>query len=917
MHRAYRSFRKRASRRNVSSVASRPLGKWERPQPASTSDSAPSSSPSDWLRAHVSSSSTSSVPQSRSWARPQPSSWRTPTASGSDSGRWAPSSDRHSTPSLPSNRSTDSNSMKNSPASDFGMQRDPAPHQVPIMSRNLAPPTVRAGNSPRQDKRDAAPHRTQPLLDTTAQGNNRRSSISDILRKDRIKFEIETQLDSPEVEQDQVEEPKSIKSGDSSTPSLVSEDKTEALRDEEVFTKVRTRGGKQVRGNFKERGSILSKIKGNDDVAIGDHSRARLGNVIKDKEKRKKAAKTIKPVNLDLFIPSVVSVGNLAKLLKVRLDNLRRTMIRVGMNAEASYDHLLTSEYASLLAMEYNRNPIVNDEAAFDIYAPCLLRSAPVDPLALPSRPPVVTIMGHVDHGKTTLLDTLRSTSIAKGEAGGITQHIGAFSVLVPVNGTQSGDIRTITFLDTPGHAAFSAMRARGAGVTDIVVLVVAADDGIMPQTREVIELIKKETVGVVVAINKMDKPGVDVSKVEQALLAEGVQLETFSGDVPSVPVSGLTGQGLDQLVETISALAEMQDLRAERDGKMQGFVLESRIQKGLGPVATVLLLRGCLKPSDYIIAGVSHAKVRILSDSTGKTVRAAYPGMAVTVSGWKELPSAGDEVLQGTETEVKKALANRIRKAELDATLSDMEAINEQRRLEREQKEKEVKMDSEGAEITVYDGQTEGPKQLRLVIKADVSGSVEAVAGALQGIGNNVACVKIVATGVGDVTESDIMRAKAVGGTVVAFAVNVPRPVQAEAASQQVPVITSTIIYRLMDAVKSLVIALLPPIIEKRVTGEANVLQLFDIHLKGKKIKKVAGCRVTNGLVEKSRLARVVREGEVIHEGRLETLRHLKRDIMEASKGTECGMAFESFDDLHPGDMIQMYQQIEKPGNL
>ncbi|KAH9951954.1 initiation factor 2 [Amylocystis lapponica] len=664
----------------------------------------------------------------------------------------------------------------------------------------------------------------------------------------------------------------------------------------------------------------LLGIHGRDDVSIPKHSRVHntrpAGIALKEKEKRLKTQRSVKPVNLDIFIPSVVSVGNLARLLNVRLDNLRRKMVNAGMQAEAAYDHMLTAEYASLLAMEYGRNPVVNDEAAFDIYPP----PPHPDQSTLPARPPVVTIMGHVDHGKTTLLDTLRSTSVAKGEAGGITQHIGAFSVPVPAgSGGGSASDRTITFLDTPGHAAFSAMRARGAGVTDIIVLVVAADDGIMPQTREVIELIKKDNTSVVVAINKMDKPGADVSKVETALLAESVQLEAFGGDIPSVPVSGLTGQGLDQLVETISLLAEMQDLRAEREGKIQGYVLESRVQKGLGPVATVLLLRGCLKPGDHLICGLSHAKVRVLSDSNGKAVKVAYPGMAVTVSGWKELPKAGDEALKGTEAEVKKALANRIRKAEMEATLGDMEAINEQRRLERELREKEASEEQKGAQVDAApaEKQPEGPKELRLIIKGDVSGSVEAVAGALEGIGNNVARVKIIATGVGDVTESDVMRAKAVDGTVVAFSVNVPRPVQAEAASQQVPLLSSTIIYRLMDDVKSRVIALLPPIVEKRVTGEASVLQMFDIHLPGRKILKVAGCRVTNGVVEKNKLARVIRDGETLHEGRLETLKHHKKDIMETGKGTECGMGFERYDDLRAGDMIQMYQEVEKPGSL
>lgn len=520
--------------------------------------------------------------------------------------------------------------------------------------------------------------------------------------------------------------------------------------------------------------------------------------------------------------------------------------------------------------------------------------------------------MGHVDHGKTTLLDTLRSSAVAKGEAGGITQHIGAFSV--PVDGVGDGP-RTITFLDTPGHAAFSAMRARGASVTDIVVLVVSADDGIMPQTREVLRLIEQDKLNVVVAINKVDKPGVNVENVQTALLAEGVQLEAFGGDVPSVAVSGLTGQGLPQLIETISAIAEMQELRAEKEGCIQGYILESKIRKGLGAVATVLISRGCLKPGAHILCGTSHGKVRVMLDSQGRTVKAAYPGMAVTVTGWKTLPNAGDEVLQGTESDVKKAVANRIRKAELESTLGDVEAINEQRKLERERKEDEQNSD-ETSQSERFHAES-GPKELRLVVKGDVSGSVEAVVETLQVIGNKEACVKIVASGVGDVTESDVLRAQAAKATLVAFSVSTPRSVETVANQNHVPTLSSNVIYTLIDQVRARVIDLLPPIFETKVTGEATVLQLFDIQLKAKQTRKVAGCRIVNGIVDKSKIVRVIRDRATLFEGRLDTFRHLRKDITEAGKGMECGMSITGFTDLKEGDLIQVIEKIEKPGIL
>lgn len=674
-------------------------------------------------------------------------------------------------------------------------------------------------------------------------------------------------------------------------------DEGAGLKDQERWRSKHQRHG--------ERGSILKTMG----YTRPTTTEQRSTSEVKILKKRPRKAIVEKRVSPDIYIPNMISVGSLSQLLDVRLTTLQRAMRRAGMEDQMSYDHVLTADYAVLLAEEFGRNPIVDDELAFNLY------QAPPhpDPSSLPIRPPVITIMGHVDHGKTTLLDTLRSTSVAKGEAGGITQHIGAFSV--PVPGTKD----TITFLDTPGHAAFSAMRARGARVTDIVVLVVAADDGIMPQTKEVIGLIQKEkgNIPVVVAINKVDKPGADVEAVQKALLAADVQLEEFGGDVPSVEVSGLTGKGLPTLVETLSAMAEMQELRAERDGPVHGYVLESQVQKGLGAVATVLVLRGCLKPGAHILAGLSQSKVRVMSDSTGKVVKAAYPGMAVIVSGWKTIPNAGDEVLQGSESDVKKALANRVRQAEIDASLKDVEAINKARREERERREEEEAA-AEAEEAAKEQKPIEtGPRELKLVIKADVSGSAEAVVGAIHGIGNDVAISRVISSSVGDVSESDIMMAKAAGGTVVAFSVKVPKPIEAIAIQNQVPICSSGIIYRLVDDITARVVDLLPKIYETRVTGEATVLQLFDISLKGGVTRKVAGSRVISGLVEKNKTAKVVRNGKVIHEGTVDTMRIMKKEVTEIRKGTECGLGLSGYSDLLPGDTIQTYETIEKPGVL
>lgn len=856
--------------RTATSTATQPVvdrtpSKWEVPRPTSAIHGTTASPPGlkKW------------APPRPRWAKPEQPQQPHPSPPNvaSTSGKWRQSP----TTRPPPNTMNVSSSVENRPSSSSSSSVFPSPTFTRLPSSSLSKTLGKWSLSD-----DPQHGGTKPGASASAATARERDPAPHTNRLP--KGEIHAQKGSPQLHQSR--ETKKPSLPDIAIQPVQEDNRVDRKRDRK----------------FKERGSLLSRH--DNDVSIPHHPRVQNTRT-SEKPKSQKTSRIIK-VNSDISIPSVISVGNLARLLNVRLDRLQRVMVKAGMENETSYDYVLTSEYASLIAMEFNRNPIVNDEAAFDIYPP----PTHAKPLTLPLRPPIVTIMGHVDHGKTTLLDTLRSSAVAKGEAGGITQHIGAFSVPVANEGSET---RTITFLDTPGHAAFSAMRARGARVTDIVVLVVSADDGIMPQTREVLRLIEQENISTVVAINKIDKPGIDVENVQTALLAEGVQLEVFGGDVPSVPVSGLTGQGLDQLVETISAVAEMQDLRAEREGNIQGHILESNNRKGLGPVATVLLLRGCLKPGTHVICGTSHGKVRLMFDSAGRGVKEAYPGMAVTVTGWKALPNAGDEILQGSESDVKKAIANRLRKTEVEATLNDVEAINEQRKAEREKKDDQ---NGDGT-LVPNSNQESGPKELRLIVKGDVSGSVEAVVDALQVIGNKVACVKIIASGVGDITESDVLRAQASGGTVVAFSVSIPRPVEVAAARHQVLVISSKIIYSLMDEVRSRVIALLPPIIETKVSGEATVLQLFEIQLKGKVTKKIAGCRVINGILEKGKNIRVVRDHQTVHQGDLDTLRHLRKDITEATKGMECGISIAGFGDIQEGDLLQVFDKIEKPGIL
>ncbi|GMK56640.1 hypothetical protein CspeluHIS016_0304800 [Cutaneotrichosporon spelunceum] len=636
------------------------------------------------------------------------------------------------------------------------------------------------------------------------------------------------------------------------------------------------------------------------------------------------ARKAREALEKDVYIPGNISVAQLADKFGVKVIHLQRKMVELGMGEEMRGSaFLLNVDDATSLALEYNLNPVIDSDRGYDIYP------EPEDDLSkCPLRPPVVTIMGHVDHGKTTLLDALRHTSVAAGEAGGITQHIGAFSVPLSSLQKDADSDATITFLDTPGHAAFTGMRARGASVTDLVVLVVAADDGVMPQTKEVINLVQKEgdNVGLVVAINKCDKPQIDVAKVKAGLGAEGIILEEDAGEVPSVRVSGLARLGLDDLVETLATLAEVRDLRAREDGKAEGWVLESHVDKGLGTVATVLVTRGTLRDGAPIVAGKTWARVRTMMDSTGHPVTEAGPGTPVSVTGWRDVPIAGDQLLEApSEAKAKSCIDNRLRDEQRKQLAEDAEVINIRRqedRLRLEAERVEVKAAKEAgvsvqqalhnARRAAAEASESGRKELRLIIKADVSGTVEAVVGSLSAIGNKEAGVKIVHTAVGNVTESDVMLGDAADGTVIGFNVECPRAIQSAASDAGVPVITDGVIYRLIDNVRARVAALLPPRIETRVIGEATVSMIFPIKSGRKVVKNIAGCKVMNGTVSKMDKVRVLRDREVVFEGPMDTLKHMKKDVLEMRKGTECGIALEGFDDIREGDQIVTFQTFE-----
>ncbi|KAI7888663.1 translation initiation factor IF-2 [Mucor mucedo] len=637
----------------------------------------------------------------------------------------------------------------------------------------------------------------------------------------------------------------------------------------------------------------------------------------------------------DVFIPEIINVANLSRVLGVRIEQVIRTMDELDMG-NTKHDRMLNADESSLIAMQLDMNPIVDSRQSLDLFP----RSPCQDPSQLHDRPPIVTIMGHVDHGKTTLLDTLRKTSVAAGEAGGITQHIGAFSVKLPSN-------KMITFLDTPGHAAFSSMRQRGAQVTDIVVLVVAADDGVMPQTQEAIKHAHAANVPIVVAINKCDKPGVDASRVKQELARYNVHLEEIGGDVPCVEVSGLTGKNLDQLEETIVTLSEILELKAERGNHAEGVVIESQIEKGRGNVATILVQRGTLKAGSVVVAGQTWCKVRSMTDYQGKPVKEAPPGTPVKVIGWKDVPSAGDEMLTATDENLAKTVVdNRVARHQREQQLRDLEVINDKRRHQREQLEQErmaekaykkemymyqkglseVLPDSLGKRLSAIQTNLkqetgEDDKQemleLRAVVKGDVSGTVEAVVDCLAGLQNKQIRVKVVHSSVGNISEGDVQLASACEGQVIGFNVKADKRIMAEASKIGVQVKSYSIIYKLLEEVKDTLSDMLPPIVTTQVVGEAALLQVFDINTKGRETRPVAGCRVTNGSISKNGRVRIVRNKETVWEGEISDLRQVKKEITEAKKGLECGMSFEGFTDFKAGDIIQSVQTIETKQKL
>jgi translation initiation factor IF-2 len=502
------------------------------------------------------------------------------------------------------------------------------------------------------------------------------------------------------------------------------------------------------------------------------------------------------------------------------------------------------------------------------------------DPEALVPRPPVVTVMGHVDHGKTSLLDAIRSTEVAAGEAGGITQHIGAYQVTSP-----SG--AKITFIDTPGHAAFTAMRARGARVTDVVVLVVAADDGVMPQTVEAINHAKAAKAPIIVAINKIDKPDSKPERVRTELLQHEIQVESLGGEVQDVEVSATKKINLDGLLEAINLQAEILELKANPARPAEGTVIEAKLDRGRGPVATVLVQRGTLRTGDIVVAGAEWGRVRALVSDTGLPVTSAGPSTPVEVLGFAGTPDAGDRLA---------VVASEARAREV----TDYRARQKRERTAARASGMRGSLEQMMAQV-----KTAGRKEFPLVIKSDVQGSNEAIAGALEKLGTNEVAARVLHSGVGGITESDVRLAETSSAAIIGFNVRANKEAREAAERAGIEIRYYNIIYNLVDDVKQAMSGLLAPTLRETMLGNAQILEIFKVS----KVGNIAGCRVTDGTVERGANVRLLRDNVVIHEGKLSQLKRFKDDVREVTAGQECGMAFENYQDMKVGDIIECYR--------
>jgi len=590
-------------------------------------------------------------------------------------------------------------------------------------------------------------------------------------------------------------------------------------------------------------------------------------------------AKPVEFIQRDIEVPEMIQVGELAKRMFIKGGEVVKVLMSMGV--AASINDSIDQETGILVAEELGHNGVALSDSSVEdeIIGNINYSDTPK------TRAPVITVMGHVDHGKTTLLDFIRKSKVVDGEAGGITQHIGAYQV--PVGKS------LITFIDTPGHAAFSSMRARGANTTDIVILVVAANDGVMPQTEEAINHAKAAGVSIVVAINKIDLQGADVEKIKGDLAAKDLTPEDWGGNIQMVPVSALKGDGVDKLLEAVVLEAELLELNAHYEGQAQGVVIESALDKFRGAVATLLVQNGTLKVGDMIVCGSAVGKIKSIIGSDGGKLKSAEPSFAVEILGLSSVPDAGET---------------------FQVVKNDKEAREIAEFRENKLKDRKVLKQRDESLGNIFESMGQSDKKvLNIILKSDVAGTSEAIVAALVDIGNDDACIKVVASGVGGISESDANLALATDSIILGFNVRSDNAAKKIVEEEELVLSYHSIIYELLDEVKVRLSGLLDPIIKEEIVGMAEVLEVFN----SPKFGQVAGCMVIEGSILKSKPVRVLRDDVVIHQGELDSLRRFKDDVGEVKSGTECGVGIKNYKDIRPGDKVEVFDRKEEAQSI
>ena len=757
-------------------------------------------------------------------------------------------------------------------------------------------PVAPEASQPSQAEEEARRIREEEIARKTAEQESRRAELERKAEEARRREEEAAKLEAERKAEEERKAAEEKAAQEKAARAGVEKQATQAAQEEETpedtAAKVAAAAAEaQARAQASEKSGKRTKAKdrerpGRGQFGDGRQGRRELSLKSRRRAHRRPRSSTVKVeqhggefkptefIAREVEVPTAIAVGELAQRMTVKAGEVIKSLM--GMGVMATINQMIDQDVASLVVEEMgHRVKLIHDDAIEQALEQSLKVEGEGE-----TRAPVVTVMGHVDHGKTSLLDYIRNTRVVSGEAGGITQHIGAYAVA-----TKQG---RLTFIDTPGHAAFSAMRARGAVVTDIVVLVVAADDGVMPQTEEAIQHARAADVPLVVAVNKIDLPGADPENVSKELAAKGVAPEDWGGDTQFVSVSAVTGEGIDELLEAIQLQAELLELKAVGDAPARGVVIESRLDRGRGPVSTVLVQNGSLKQGDIVIAGEYHGRVRAMLDDQGGQTSMAGPSQPVEVLGLSGTPGAGDSFSVVTDERSARDLAEFRR----DKSQEQRQAMQQAAKLD-----------------NLFANLGEGEKRvLKLVVKADVRGSLEAIVQSLADLGNDEVSVSVLGSGVGAVAESDVNMALTYGAAVFGFNVRADNAAKAVVEREGIDVRYYSVIYEMIDDVKQVLSGMLAPETREEILGVAEVREVF----RSPRFGQIAGCMVTEGSVFRNRPIRVLRDNVVIYEGELESLRRFKDDVQEVRNGTECGIGVRNYNDVRAGDLIEVFESRE-----